>query len=347
VVYLQIIFGAAFIVWFLELILRRYVAPRIADIFENMPPFDVTEDEARHAAQPISFLTSDGLTLVGSLVRPPSGKARGLVIFFPELDGSHSMSVQYCASVLDAGYALLGFDFRNQGDSGTQDGYAPIHWITEYEMLDVAAVLEFVGSHEELGTLPLITFGVSRGGAAALIAASRYPRIRCAIADSSFSTLSMTRHFVDRFVTLIIPQWLYLVLPEIHVRGALRDALRLSQKRRRCRYVHLENESQGLSDTPVLLISGLRDSYVKPDVARNQQRICGPLSELWLVNDAKHNRARSVATAEYDQRVVSFIRKSLDHASDSNPDDESLPATLPTQGAEQEFADPPRTRQLP
>ena len=47
----------------------------------------------------------------------------------------------------------------------------PIHWITEYEMADVDAMLQFIESRPSLRTLPLLTCGVSRGGVAALVAA--------------------------------------------------------------------------------------------------------------------------------------------------------------------------------
>lgn len=309
--FVGIIAGLILLAAVLDRILRLLVIPRICEIFENMPPFNVEVEPPSEIAEPISISTADGLQLTGSVIFPQNRPPRGLVLFFPELNGNHAMSLRYCAGALDAGFALLGFDFRNQGTSGHQLGYTPIHWVTEYEMQDVAAVLEFVESHGELAALPLLAFGVSRGGVAALTAAGRYPRIRGVIADSSFSTAAMARHYVDRFASLIIPGWLYRILPEYHVRHALRDAMHCSERRRNCRYVHLENEVSGLADVPVLIISGTRDSYVKPEIAQHLQRICGPQSELWLVDEAKHNMARTVCRDEYDRRVAAHFCRAV------------------------------------
>jgi len=312
--YLWIILGVIPTAWLMDYMLRLYVAPRIADIFENNPPFDVSAESPPNAAELISIPTADGLTLTGSLVLPEFETPRGLVIFFPELNGNHAMSVRYCAGLLKAGFALLGFDFRNQGVSDKQEEYDPIHWITEYELRDVEAVMEYVESHPQLATLPIVSFGDSRGGVAAIIAAGRYPRVRAVIADSAFSTHAMTRHFVDRFAKFIIPQWLFRYLPEIHIRGALRDAMQISQRRRNCTYLHMEDELPASLNTPMLLISGLSDSYVRPDLARHVHRVCGDAAELWLVENAKHNKAREQQPEEYDRRVVDHVAQALPDA---------------------------------
>lgn len=288
-----------------ELLFRRFAASRIREIFENVPPFGVVPAEHSPDARQLQISTADGLTLSGSLHPPASGQeACGLVIFCPELNGNHWMATHYCHSLLQNGFAVLSFDFRNQGDSDAQDGYTPIHWITEYEMNDLAAVLEFIESDKLLSTLPLGIFGVSRGGVAALAAACRYPRIRTALADSSFGTMGMTRHFVQRFGRLIIPAWFFKVLPAWHIDETLRKAIRLSERARGCRYVHLEKEAVHRDDTAVRLISGKRDSYVSPDVAKALASLFGGEEILWIVDRAKHNMARTVAQDDYDRYVA-------------------------------------------
>lgn len=296
----------------LDWCLRRYAMHKIADIFENVPPFNVVAESEIPAVRPLSVTTSDGIRLSGGLHWPDTPCPHGLVLFFHELSGNHWMARRYCEALLANGFAILAFDFRNQGGSESQPGYLPIHWITDFEMTDVASVLEYVEADPELSTMPLLAYGVSRGGVAALLAGSRYPRIRAVIADSAFGTRPMARHFVDRFVRYVIPGWLYNALPEWHVRLALKQGLQLSESRRKCRYVHLENEAAGLSETPVLLISGKRDSYVTPNVARQLHELIGPSSELWIVDHAKHNMARMTATEEYDQRIVELARRTLE-----------------------------------
>lgn len=297
--------GLAFLLG--DFALRSYAKHKIADLFENVPPFNVVPEGDVPDFRPLSIPTSDGLTLSGGLYMPERPQPLGLVIFFPELSGNHQLARRYCDALLSAGYAILGFDFRNQGSSEHMHGYQPIHWITDFEMRDVAAVLEFIEADEDLDSLPLIAFGVSRGGVAAILSGCRYPRIQAVIADSSFGTMSMALHFVDRFVRYVIPGWLYNALPAWHIRLALRQGLAISERRRSCRYIHIDDEASGLSQTPVLLISGLRDSYVTSKVASDLQSVIGKTAELWQVPQAKHNMARATATEEYDRRIVAHF----------------------------------------
>lgn len=296
----------------LERCFRNLVAPKIRHIFENVPPFNVTAEPSHSDAESVSFTTSDGIRLHGSVLNGGSPDPPGLVLFLPELRGNHWMAPRYCRTLLDQGYVVLAFDFRNQGESDSMPDYTPIHWITEYEMTDVAAALEFVESDSRLSTLPIIAFGVSRGGAAALLSGCRYPRIRSVIADSAFGTMSMINFFVDRFVQHVIPRWLFQLLPAWHVKMTLRQAVELSEASRRCVYVHLEAEVKDLEAATVLLISGAKDSYVTPEIAAQLHQIVGLQAELWIAAGAKHNMSRSVQTEEYDRRVSSHIIRCLE-----------------------------------
>ena len=283
---------------------RRYVTPRIVDIFENVPPFNVVTETPHPHDELLLIPTADGVTLQGSLLNGDRKDARGLILFLPELRGNHWMARRYCDALIRHGYIVMAVDFRSQGESAMMPGYSPIHWITEFEMADVEAMLEFIESRPALSTLPIIAYGVSRGGVAALVAACRYPRIRGVIADSAFGTMSMTKYFVDRFVHYVIPQWVYRLLPTWHVDLTLRNAMQQSENRRSCKYVHLEHERETLESEIVLLISGGRDSYVTPEISARLQSTIGQHCQLWIAPGAKHNMSRSVCTAEYDRRVL-------------------------------------------
>ena len=290
---------------------RRYVTPRICEIFENVPPFNVVTENAVDTAETLSIITADGVNLKGCLINGHLRHAKGLVLFLPELRGNHWMAKRYCAALIDQGYMVLSVDFRSQGESASQPGYSPIHWVTEFEMMDVDAMMHFIQSRTELKSLPLVAYGVSRGGVAALIAARRYSGVSGVIADSAFGTMSMTKYFVDRFVTYVIPQWVYRLLPAWHVDLTLRNGMQLSERRRHCKYVHLERERASLDSQTVLLISGGRDSYVTPEIARRLQSIVGQHCQLWIAPGAKHNMSRNVCTEDYDRKVVAHCDQCL------------------------------------
>ncbi len=303
--------GIAVVLLIGEISFRRYVIPRICAIFENVPPFNVVPEPENPNAQRVEFRTADGLLLKGSLWNSDLESSPGVVVFMPELKGTHWMAARYCHALIEEGFTVLSFDFRDHGESDRSPSYSPIHWMTEYEMTDVEAALEFLESHPKLSSMPMMAFGVSRGGVAALLACCRYPRIRGVIADSAFGTMAMTRYFVDRFVQHVIPERVYRLLPNWHVQLTLKQAVQLSERRRNCSYVHLEKETRGLESGSVLLISGGRDSYVTPEIARRLQDMVGHESELWIADKAKHNMSRSVQTAEYDRRVVEHARRCL------------------------------------
>ena len=283
---------------------RRCVTPRIRDIFENVPPFNVVAEMPQADAERVSTTTSDGVRLRGSLINGHRTNPQGLILFLPELRGNHWMARGYCDALIQSGYVVLAFDFRNQGESDSMPGYSPIHWVTEYEMTDVVGMLEFVESRPDLYSLPLLACGVSRGGVVGLLAACRFARIRGVIADSAFGTMSMAKYFVDRFASHVIPWWFYRLLPTWHIELTLREAMQLSEKSRGCRYVHLERERDKIRTGSVLLISGGRDSYVTPEIAVRLQEIIGSQCQLWIAPGAKHNMSRSVCTKDYDAHVL-------------------------------------------
>jgi uncharacterized protein len=299
--YAVIILGALAVLEMLAT--RRLLVPSIAGFLEKAPAFRVTLGKPDRRAQPVEFRTSDGLTLRGSVWNGDQSEATGLVIYLPEMEGNHWMAPQYCAALIDEGYALFSFDFRGQGESDRPAGYSASHWMTELEMRDISAAMDFIESHPRLSTLPILVFGVSRGGVGALLTGARYPKVRGVIADSAFGTLTMIRFFADRFADLVLPRWLYRLVPNWHVERTLRQAMAYNERRKGCRFVHLEDEVSGLESESVLLISGTADTYVSGDVAGRLHRLVGAGAKHWIVAGARHNMARSVHQGEYDRRI--------------------------------------------
>jgi len=283
---------------------KRLLVPSVAGFLEKAPAFRVTPGKPDRRAQAVEFRTADGLTLRGSVWNGDQAEATGLVIYLPEMEGNHWMAPQYCAALIEDGYAVFSFDFRGQGESEHPAGYSASHWMTELEMRDVSAAMEFIESHPRLSTLPILVFGVSRGGVGALLAGARYPRVRGVIADSAFGTLTMIRFFADRFADLVLPRWLYRLVPNWHVERTLRQAMAYNEGRRGCRFVHLEDEVSVLEAESVLLISGGADTFVSQDVAIRLHRLIGKRAQRWVAVGARHNMARSVHQSEYDRRVV-------------------------------------------
>jgi len=276
--------------------------------FEARPPFNVPVYPPDPMAESVTTVTSDGITLRGSLHRGVDHQPRGLLVFLPETDGCHWSASWYAESLLHAGFDILSFDFRGQGESDDQVGYAPNHWPTNVEIKDLDAILAFVKSRPELQDLPLLMMGISRGAALALYAAAVHPEVRGVCVDGPYTVSLLVEHFVHRWAQLYIPKWLLRLIPMWHFRLTIRLALRISAWQRRIRYLMVEPVLPRLRNRPVLLISGERDNYVVPGLVRKIARKIGsPLCRVWTVPKAKHNQSREMSREAYDQMLVEFF----------------------------------------
>jgi pimeloyl-ACP methyl ester carboxylesterase len=96
--------------------------------------------------------------------------------------------------------------------------------------------------------------------------------------------------------------------PIWHVRTTLALARCVSQLRRHCRYVVLEEWLPRLAGRPILVILDGRDTYVLPEISESLfQSFPQGSSQRWLARTAKHNMAREVDAEEFDRRLVEFF----------------------------------------
>lgn len=285
------------------------IAVKVAvPVFEGRPPFRPESCPSNPSFDTISFPTTNKLRLRGTLFRNSCGAARGLIIFCHEFGSNRWTAQHYCEALLQSGFDVFAFDFRNQGDSDELPGYRPLHWLTEYEVEDVHAAIAYVRSQPELKDLPLAMYGMSRGGVASLVAASQEPAIKCLVCDGAYSARSMLQHYIRRWgAVLYVSEAVLRLVPDWHIDLTINMVLKVSQIRQGCRYIDLERALSKLRQ-PLLMISGERDTYVIPELTHKLHRLTRQNSDsVWIVPGAKHNRARSVATDTYDNRLQRFF----------------------------------------
>ncbi len=304
------------------IVVQLAISRAVMRMLENAPPLNAGNFSDDSRASELSFTTDDGLSLQACHFKQTKRPSCGLVLFCHELGGSRWSAMSYCEGLFAAGFEVLSFDFRNHGSSDKQAGYEPLHWLTEFELADVRGALQLIESRDELKDQPLGIFGVSRGGSAALAAASTSEAIACVACESAYSTRSMMSLFSQRWVSLLVPQWMAGWIPAWHVELSLTGGRLYSQFKRKCRYVHLERTLASLKTRPVLLISGRRDNYVRPEIATSLHESLGSESaQLWMVPKARHNGARQADQERYDQRLVEFFGTlSTDRNEDSTAD---------------------------
>ena len=141
------------------------------------------------APERVTLLTEDGLALAGSFVHVAEPAA--VVVF---VSGTHGPSVTaffgHAAMLAEEGYASLLVELRARGASeGERIGLA------YEEVLDVRAGVAHVQTRGEYASVPIVAFGLSLGGAAAINAAGVTPAIDGVVSLSAFSSWSEV--FVD------------------------------------------------------------------------------------------------------------------------------------------------------
>ena len=329
---LYILLGAAGLaalafIGFLTYVLCTYLGV-VVRIFEEKPLFIIPRGQPVPGSEEVRFPTADGLTLAGSYLRTPQPTRRGVVLFGPEFGSNRWSCSTYCAGLLQNGFDVFTFEFRNQGESDSQPGYEPLQWVTAGEVADVQAALAYLKRRPDADPRGVGVFGVSRGGGAALCAAAADPWVRCVVTDGAFATVTTMVPYMRKWVAIYsdflrlqrwLPEWIYILIARL--------ALRHLGRRRRCRFPSMERAIARIAPRPLLMIHGGADTYIKPEIARKLFARAREPKEFWLVEGAKHNQALHVANGAYQARVLEFFTRHLAGPTLPEPAGQQLVAT--------------------
>jgi alpha-beta hydrolase superfamily lysophospholipase len=295
----------------MHFVLRWKYLAHIERIFLEKPLFIIPRGQPWADVEDVRFPTSDGLQLAGCYwaTRQPR---RGVILFGLEFGSNRWSCRAYCEHLSAAGYDVFAFEARNQGDSDSHPGYEPLQWVTDHEVRDTEAALAYLKARPDADPRGIGFFGISKGGGAGLIAASRDPSVLCCVTDGIFGTYTTVVPYMrywfqiynnNRIRQAVIPSWYYGLIAMVALRGV--------GKSRQCRFPHLEKALRRLAPRPVLMIHGEGDTYIKPTMAQSLFRRLNSNGELWLVPGAKHNQALQLVGDEYRRRVLNFFDEHL------------------------------------
>jgi pimeloyl-ACP methyl ester carboxylesterase len=285
----------------------RY-CPVIIRIFEERPvllPLRVTPDEV---GEPVSFPTEDGLTLAGSYFKARTPSRAGVLVYCHEFLSDRWSFAPYLDGLRDLGFDVFSFDFRNHGESPSEPSYEPIQYASNHEVRDLKGALDYLRSRPDRDPAGFGLFGVSRGGAAALLAAATEADVWGVVTDGAFPTRGTMTAYIIRWAEIyvrckpflaIIPRFVYSFLGDV--------ARRTSQRRLNCVYPSVERAAARLAPRPWLQIHGRRDAYIGVDIAQALFACARQPKEQWLVDDAKHNRCRELEPEAYARKLAAFV----------------------------------------
>ncbi len=200
-------------------------------------------------------------------------------------------SMIYAEMFLKQGITVLTYDQRNHGLSGkayTSMGY--------YEKFDLQTVLDWCFS--EYGTnLAIVTHGESMGAATVLSHHAIDGRVRCTIADCSYSSLEkLIRYQLKKYYHL--PAFPFLILVKLIIK--LRAGFWLND------VVPLEGAVQ--SRAPILFIHGLEDDYIPYSMSQDMYDAKPDKKEIYLAPDAKHAESCQKNHEEYERVLNHFLK---------------------------------------
>ena len=310
-------------------VIRTYL-PHVVRIFQDKPLFIIPVGQPIPNAETVHFPTSHGLTLCGCYLAA-NGPRKGVIVFGLEFGSNRWSCVPYCEFLRDQGFDIFAFEVRGQGESDPHPGYDPLQWVTEYEVEDFRAAFAYLKSRPDADPRGVGLFGISKGGAAGLIAAVDDPYVRCFVTDGVFAVHTVMVPYMQKWILIYCrSSRIVQAFPEWYYRMSAYMALRRVEKQRHCHFPHLEHVIQKLAPRPLLMIHGGGDSYVKPEMARALFDLAGEPKQFWLVEGAKHNQSVQLASDEYQRRLLAFFLENLGGGTPANtpPPAPSSPESL-------------------
>lgn len=292
-------------------ILKKYIH-FVARIFQEKPLFIIPKGEDTGSSESVRFPTSGGLMLQGCYFKTPYPR-KGVILFGLEFGSNRFSGISYCDWLVAAGYDVFIYEPRNQGDSDKQPGYEPLHWITQYEVDDAKSAIAYMKTRPDADPNGIGFFGISKGAASGLYVGADDPYVLCYVSDGVFATYTTMVPFMKQWISIyskrvaihpLLPTWFFGIL-------AL-DAIKISEKERGgiAKFLHLETKIKKMSN-PWLMIHGVLDTYIKPEMARTLFKMSNSQKKLWLVPGARHNMAIQLVPAEYKNRVLDFFDSHL------------------------------------
>jgi len=248
----------------------------------------------RLAYEEIGFTTRDGVKLRGWLLG--KGSRLPTVILCHGLGTNKSDLISLANSIYEAGFNVFLFDFRGHGESRnriTSFGYL--------EQRDLEGAIEYIFKRQDLENKNLGVFGLSMGGAVAVMMAARDPRIKAVVSDSTYQDLysSMVHHAKVFYSLPKFPFNIFLRLAYILRFGY--DPKKISPQ---------EAISQ-ISPRPILIINGEKDKQVPAENAYALFNKANTPKELWVVPQAGHGEGYYRHFEQYQSRIIEFFQKNL------------------------------------
>ncbi|NNM06901.1 MAG: S9 family peptidase [Gemmatimonadetes bacterium] len=169
----------------LQVELRSTVDGRLTLLEDNAPTARWTESNAYSPAELFTFETSDGVTLDGSMVRPPGfdpSRAYPVVVSIYGGPGSQQVYDQFASDFFDQylaqqGYIVVGLNNRGSGNYGRDFMKMVYRRIGHWEANDFAEVGRYLASQPWVDGDRMAIMGTSYGGYTTIFTMLAHPNV--------------------------------------------------------------------------------------------------------------------------------------------------------------------------
>ena len=154
---------------------RDPLLPIIAADLEGNTRHDPAPNRAGTGSE-CRFTASDGLELAGTYFQARTTRRLGVVVFCHEFLGDRWNASADCDG-FKRSFDIFSFDFRNHGESEVEPGLRRLQWVSDRELTDLRAALDYLRTRPDRDPAGVGLFGVSRGGGTALCLAAKDPSV--------------------------------------------------------------------------------------------------------------------------------------------------------------------------
>lgn len=285
---LEVVFLVLFWTWVFSagLFLRNTFLPRL--------PLTTTPAVLQLPFEPVKFQATDGLWLAGWKI--PGDPARPWIILCHGLGTNRADLLDIAAGLHRAGFNLLTFDFRAHGES--QGNATSFGW---HEQRDLEGALVFLGQQPDVPERPYGVFGISMGGAVAVMVAAGDERLGAVAIDSSYTDLECS---IGLHMKLLyhLPRYPFLLFAG--------SAYRLWFGVWPSRMAPIAHISR-ISPRPVLVIQSQGDPRMPLEDTKAMFEHAKDPKELWIVPGTDHLGAYQHDPAAYINRLAAFFTSNL------------------------------------
>jgi len=296
----------------LQLVARLFRVPIATSLLGDIAWLPAHWAAPSNEGQPVWLTTPDGFRLHGRYLPTPAFRRRGVIAFCHDLNGDQWTARLYTQELSRRGFDIFAFDFRHHGGSDRHPGYEPTPWVSQYELLDLRTVIDYLCSRPDAHSQSIGLFGINRGGTAALCAAASDPRVAAVVVDGPVPTERLQLQTARRLLRrCFLPAALVRAIPESPLTLLGTWAKWVVGFHYDCQLINVDHAVRKVIQ-PVLLINGRHETYASPDVVRElRTAIPGP-AKLWTLPRSMPGRAVTAAAHSYHRRIVRFFASQLD-----------------------------------